>query len=116
MSKSLSTFCAASLENVSSVSGLHSLSEAVLFLSLTLFGLVSSKHFFYLLDNWIRKRFQRSNHVDRRGKQAKFTLLHNDILYYTRCICILSRGFQNFSWFFEKILTFHKRSRQYIAD
>ena len=57
MSKSLSTFCAASLENVSSVSGLHSLSEAVLFLSLTLFGLVSSKHFIYLLEDWIRKRF-----------------------------------------------------------
>ena len=49
MSKSLSTFCAASLENVSSVSGLHSLSEAVLFLSLALLRLISSKHLSYLL-------------------------------------------------------------------
>ena len=109
MSKSLSTFCAASLENVSSVSGLHSLSEAVLFLSLTLFGLVSSKHFIYLLEDWIRKRFYRSNCSDRRGKQAKFTLLHNDIVYYTRYGTCLSRTFLNFLSFFENSFLFYNK-------
>ena len=47
--KTLSAFCASSLEYVSAVSSSHSLSEAMLFLSLTLFGLVSSKHFLHLL-------------------------------------------------------------------
>ena len=84
MSKSLSTFCAASLENVSSVSGLHSLSEAVLLLSLTLFGLISSKHFIYLLEDWIRKRFSGQTTLTDAARKAKFTLLHNDIVYYTR--------------------------------
>ena len=82
--QSFSAFCTSSLQYVSAVCSSHSLSEAVLFLSLTLFGLVSSKHFIYLLEDWIRKRFYQSNCSDRRGKQAKFTLLHNDIVYYTR--------------------------------
>ena len=47
--QSFSAFSASSLEYVSAVSGSHSLSEAMLFLSLTLFGLVSSKHFLHLL-------------------------------------------------------------------
>ena len=42
--KSLSAFRTSSLENVSAVSSSHSLSETVLLLSLTLFGLVSSEH------------------------------------------------------------------------
>ena len=42
--KSLSALCTSSLENVSAVSSSHSLSETVLLLSLTLFGLVSSEH------------------------------------------------------------------------
>ena len=42
--QSFSALCASSLEDISAVSGSHSLSEAVLFLSLTLFGLVSSEH------------------------------------------------------------------------
>ena len=42
--KSLSAFCTSSLQNVSAVCSLHSFSETVLFLSLTLFGLVSSEH------------------------------------------------------------------------
>ena len=42
--KSLSALCTTSLENVSAVCGLHSLSEAMLLFSLTLFGLVSSEH------------------------------------------------------------------------
>ena len=47
--KSCSSFLSSSLENLTTVSGAHSLSEAVLFLSLTLFGLVSSEHSWHLL-------------------------------------------------------------------
>ena len=43
--QSLSALSAASLENVSAVCGLHSLSEAMLLFSLTLFRLVSSEHY-----------------------------------------------------------------------
>ena len=42
--ESLSSLSASSLENVSAISSLHSLSEAVLLLSLTLLGLICSKH------------------------------------------------------------------------
>ena len=42
--QSLSAFCTSSLEDVSSVGCLHSLSEAMLFLSLALFRLIRSKH------------------------------------------------------------------------
>ena len=44
ISKSCSAFCASSLENLSAVSGSHSLSEAVLLLSVDLFGLICSEH------------------------------------------------------------------------
>ena len=47
--QSLSALCTSSLENVATVGGLHSLSEAMLLLSLTLLRLVSSEHFGYLL-------------------------------------------------------------------
>ena len=47
--QSFSALCASSLEDVSTVGSSHSLSEAVLFFSLTLFGLVSSKHSLHLL-------------------------------------------------------------------
>jgi hypothetical protein len=42
--QSFSALSASSLQYVSAVSGSHSLSEAVLFLSLTLFGLIGSEH------------------------------------------------------------------------
>lgn len=42
--ESCSSFCSASLQNLSAVRGLHSLTEAVLFLSLTLLGLICSQH------------------------------------------------------------------------
>ena len=48
--KTLSAFSASSLEYVSAVSSSHSLSEAVLLLSLSLLGLVCSEHFLHLLD------------------------------------------------------------------
>ena len=44
--QSFSALCASSLEYISAVSSLHSLSEAVLLLSLALFRLVSSEHRF----------------------------------------------------------------------
>ena len=47
--QSLSALSAASLQNGSSVRSLHSLSEAVLLFSLTLFRLVSSEHLLHLL-------------------------------------------------------------------
>ena len=42
--QSLSALSAATLKNVATVSGLHSLSEAMLLLSLTLLRLVGSEH------------------------------------------------------------------------
>ena len=42
--QSFSALGASSLQDVSAVSGSHSLSEAVLLFSLTLFGLISSEH------------------------------------------------------------------------
>ena len=47
--QSFSALCASSLQYVSAVSSSHSFSEAVLFLSLTLFRLISSKHCLHLL-------------------------------------------------------------------
>ena len=44
--QSFSALCASSLEYVSAVSSFHSLSEAMLLFSLTLFRLVSSEHRF----------------------------------------------------------------------
>ena len=43
--QSLSALCASSLKNVSAVGSSHSLSEAMLLLSLTLFRLIRSEHF-----------------------------------------------------------------------
>jgi len=48
--KSLSAFGASSLEYVSAVGRSHSFSETVFFLSLSLFGLISSEHLLHLLD------------------------------------------------------------------
>ena len=47
--QSFSALCASSLEYVSAVSSFHSLSEAMLLFSLTLFRLVSSEHRMHLL-------------------------------------------------------------------
>ena len=47
--QSLSALCTSSLEYVSAVSSLHSLSEAMLLFSLTLLRLVSSQHRMHLL-------------------------------------------------------------------
>ena len=42
--QSLSALCTSSLQNISAVCSSHSLSEAVLLFSLTLFGLIGSEH------------------------------------------------------------------------
>ena len=47
--QSFSALCASSLEDVSAVSSFHSLSEAMLLFSLTLFRLISSEHRMHLL-------------------------------------------------------------------
>ena len=49
VSQSLSAFCASSFQNISAVGSSHSFSKTVLFLSLTLFGLVGSEHSWHLL-------------------------------------------------------------------
>ena len=48
--QSFSALCTSSLEYLSAISSSHSLSEAMLFLSLTFLGLVSSEHCLHLLD------------------------------------------------------------------
>ena len=73
--QSLSALCTSSLEDVSSVSGLHSLSEAVLLFSLTLFRLISSKH-------WVAPPLTQIGSVSL--FQLILTLLHNDILHYNQ--------------------------------
>ena len=88
--QSLSAFRASSLKNVSAVGSSHSLSEAMLLLSLTLFGLVSSEHYLHLLQTL----------SEACCFTATITLLHNDGLYYTRRGGGLSRVFENFSSFF----------------
>ncbi len=50
ISQSFSAFCASSLKNISAVSSSHSFSEAVLFFSLSLFGLICSEHYCHLLE------------------------------------------------------------------
>ena len=76
-----SAFSASSLEYVSSIGSCHSLSETMLFLSLTLFGLISSKHFMHLLvvvcipDHEISGIFRK-----RVALQPNYAL-YNDILY-----------------------------------
>ena len=54
--QSLSALGTSSLENVATIRGLHSLSEAMLLLSLTLLRLVSSEHFGYLLQDLLSGR------------------------------------------------------------
>ena len=80
--QSFSAFSASSLEYVSTVSGSHSLSETMLFLSLTLFGLISSKHFLHLLSFVCIPDLEISGIAPEACCfSAKFTLLYNDILY-----------------------------------
>ena len=81
--KSLSAFCTSSLQNVSAVRSSHSFSETVLFLSLTLFGLVSSEHSGTSLIFGIGS-VSDSNPMD---------AFYSDIVYYTPYYGFLSRVF-----------------------
>ena len=91
--QSFSALSASSLQYVSAVSGSHSLSEAVLFLSLTFFGLISSKHIATSLNRFILLFFNFGydngepsppHTVFFFGKLSQSTvlLLHNDKVYY----------------------------------
>ena len=73
VSQSLSALCTASLQNGSAVGSLHSLSEAMLLFSLSLFRLVSSEHYLHLLNSL----------SEACCFNVAFTLLHNDTQYYT---------------------------------
>ena len=80
--QSFSAFCASSFEYVSSVGSCHSLSEAVLLLSLTLFGLIGSKHFVHLLNLVFKSRNARyPEFIRKRVALQPNYALYNDILY-----------------------------------
>ena len=95
--QSFSAFSASSLKYVSAVSSCHSLSEAVLFLSLTLFGLISSKHFVHLLNfvfnPGIRDSGILSGSVLPLGRIYAF---YNDTIILNHISFDLSRDFFNF--------------------
>ena len=86
ISQSFSAFCASSLKNVSAVSSSHSLSETVLFFSLSFLRLICSEHYCHLLEIC----------SEACCFSAVFTLLHNDILYYKHKKAILSSVLLNF--------------------
>ena len=93
--QSLSALCTSSLENVSAVSSLHSLTEAMLLFSLTLLRLVGSEHFCFLLVRWsLRKR-------DSRGC---ISLLYNDNLYYIQTNVLCQVFYEIFTAFFSFFL------------
>ena len=97
--QSLSAFCTSSLEDVSSVGCLHSLSEAMLFLSLALFGLIRSKHLATSLFSLYIFLFNSGLFVNTFFPAAKMrtvSFLHNDKLYYICFRPYLSRVFQFF--------------------
>ena len=79
--QSFSAFCTSSLEYVSSVGSSHSLSETVLFLSLTLLRLVSSKHFVHLLKFVCIPDHEISGIFRKRVALQPNYALYNDILY-----------------------------------
>ena len=88
--QSFSAFSASSLKNVSAVSCSHSLSESVLFFSLSFLGLICSEHYCHLLGIC----------SEACCFSAFSTLLHNDILYYKHKMLILSSVFDDFFIFF----------------
>ncbi len=81
--QSLSALCTSSLQNVSAVGSSHSLSETMLFLSLTLFGLVSSEH------------NGTSLMLESEAYRPKDTMhaFYSDSIYYIRSASVLSSVF-----------------------
>ena len=110
--QSLSALCTSSLQNVSAVGSSHSLSETMLFLSLTLFGLVSSEH------------NGTSLMLESEAYRPKDTIhaFYSDSIYYKRNASVLSSVFlilgdffafflilmQNYGVFSQKALPFHR--------
>ena len=94
--QSLSALCTSSLQNVSAVGSLHSLSETMLFLSLTLFGLVSSEH------------NGTSLILESEAYRPKDTMhaFYSDALYYKRKASVLSIVFFILGEFFLIFLIF----------
>ena len=98
ISQSFSAFSASSLKNVSAVSRSHSLSETVLFFSLSFLRLICSEHYCHLLGIC----------SEACCFSAFSTLLHNDILYYKHKRTILSSLFNDFfDIFFYIYANFH---------
>ena len=98
--QSLSALCTTSLQNVSAVSSLHSLSETVLLLSLTLFRLISSKHVWHLLADSYRKRIVHSRHFR----------------FYTMTSYIINTKCLNCQVFFENFKRFFVFFSSYISS
>ena len=92
--QSFSALCASSLEDVSTVGSSHSLSEAVLFFSLTLFGLVSSKHSLHLLKFVLIPDYEIS------GIVSGSVLLYSHNTLYTMTTYIKTHFFQFVKSFF----------------
>ena len=104
ISQSFSAFSASSFKNVSAVSGSHSLSEAVLFFSLSFLRLICSEHYCHLLGIC----------SEACCFSAFFTLLHNDIIYYKHKSVILSSLFWIFlMFFFYNIWKFWSQARKF---
>jgi hypothetical protein len=79
--KSFSSFCASSLQDLSSVCGFHTLTEAVLLFPLTLFGLIGSKHIGHL-----RFKIHCAWHVERsRCLRICLHRNHHYILFKAAC-------------------------------
>lgn len=93
--QSLSALCTSSLENVATVRGLHSLSEAMLLLSLALLRLVSSEHFGIPPSRFaVEAVFCRS---DRHRNSANESQSARHLpLYYTRKALICQGFFETF--------------------
>ena len=104
VSESLSAFCTSSLQNVSAVCSSHSFSETVLFLSLTLFGLVSSEH----------NGTSLKSKSEAYRPQDTMHAFYSDNIYYIRNESFLSRVFfilGNFFFiFFGRIRAFRENS------
>ena len=99
--QSLSAFRASSLKNVSAVCSLHSLSEAMLLLSLKLLGLVSSEHFLHLLID-LSEAFRFSAIL-------RFYTMTSSIIHTKAPIC------QVFFEIFSKMLSFFRKKEGFQA-
>ena len=104
--QSFSALCASSLEDVSAIGSCHSLSEAVLFFSLTLFGLIGSEHDLHLL-SFV---FIPDSEMVRNDPEA--FAFQPKIRFYTMTSYIkpqIHRFVKNFFSFFSSFFIFYKK-------